>query len=95
MNYCPISLAASLIGFTKDMISTQRTYKPQNGNLHSQLTDTWGLRSSVGHRQKTNKPTDETTMIDNGKFQGESKCGIVAPNEAKDSLLMGGQGRAV
>lgn len=33
-------------------------------------------------------------MIDNGKFQGESKCGMVPIHEAEDSLLMGGQGRA-
>lgn len=34
-------------------------------------------------------------MIDNGKFQGESKCGMVPIHEAEDSLLMGGQGRAL
>lgn len=33
-------------------------------------------------------------MIDNGTFQGESKCDVTI-NEAQDNLLMGGQGRTL
>lgn len=36
-----------------------------------------------------------TTVMGNGQFQGESKCGAMRTNKAKVSLLMGGQGRAL
>lgn len=36
-----------------------------------------------------------TTVTGNSQFQGESKCGVRRTNEAKVSLLMGGQGRAL
>lgn len=53
--------------------------------------DTWGLHSTVGHRQEASIPADKCNVdtintIVNGKFQGECKH-----SETQDSLLMGGQ----